>query len=358
MKFSLFLTAYFPDAKRDFTSLYKELNDAAIFADKIGFDGIHVPEHHFINLFTCANPLIWAAYLAKQTRHVEITTSVLVLPLMDMRRLAGEIGLADILCEGRLSLGMGRGAFPYEFERYNLAFDQGRDVFDESLNVLIELLTKEDVAWRGTHYNFPALTTMPRCRQLPHPPIAVAAVAPTALYHLGKRGFNAQTTALQNSFDMARKQVDSFKEGAALSGSQRKPSISMLRLGYCAATEDEAHGKLLQAYEYYRHFDNMFKTSGSVGNGRISAIDIPDTLEEVEKALLVGTPSQMIDKLAKYEEVGLDEITFNMSFGFDGQETLDSLQRFAEEVMPHFSKGQKVQDGAKDATRENAHEVA
>lgn len=358
MKFSLFLTSYFPDPKRDFTSLYKELNDSAVIAEKLNFDGIHIPEHHFINLFTCANPLIWATNLAALTKTVEITTSVLVLPLMDMRRLAGEIALADIFCEGRLSLGMGRGAFPYEFERFNLAFDQGRDVFDESLDVLIELLTKEEVSWHGKHYDFPALTVMPRCRQLPHPPIAVAAVAPTALYHLGKRGFNAQTTALQNSFDMARKQVDSFKEGAALSGSERPLSISMLRLGYCAGTSDEAHAKLLQAYEYYRHFDNMFKTSGSVSKGRISAIDIPDTLEEVDKALLIGTPSEMIDKLAKYQEVGLDEITFNMAFGVDGQETLDSIQRFAEEVMPHFSKGKAVQGSVRSATRQHGHEVA
>jgi hypothetical protein len=90
----------------------------------------------------------------------------------------------------------------------------------------------------------------------------------------------------------------------------------------------------------------MFKTSGSVSKGRISAIDISDTLEDVSKALLIGTPPEIIDKVAQYREVGLDEVAFNMAFGISGQETFDSMQRFAEEVMPHFITPKQAKGGA------------
>jgi alkanesulfonate monooxygenase SsuD/methylene tetrahydromethanopterin reductase-like flavin-dependent oxidoreductase (luciferase family) len=54
-----------------------------------------------------------AVKIASFTRRMEIITSVCVLPLHDMRTFAGDSIQADILCEGRLILGVGRGAFAY-----------------------------------------------------------------------------------------------------------------------------------------------------------------------------------------------------------------------------------------------------
>ena len=47
---------------------------------------------------------------------------------------------------------------------------------------------------------------------------------------------------------------------------------------------------------------------------------------------------EMIDKLASYDELGVDRIIMNVNFGCDPNETMDSIQYFAEEVMPHFAK--------------------
>ncbi len=45
----------------------------------------------------------------------------------------------------------------------------------------------------------------------------------------------------------------------------------------------------------------------------------------------------MIDKLAPYAELGIDRVILNVNFGADAGETLDCIQCFAEEVMPHFT---------------------
>ena len=48
-------------------------------------------------------------------------------------------------------------------------------------------------------------------------------------------------------------------------------------------------------------------------------------------------PQEMIDKLGPYQELGIDRLILNVNFGVDANETLDCIQSFAEDVMPHFS---------------------
>ncbi len=338
MEFSLFLSCYFPDTGRSSARVYGEMLEMAQAAERLGYCGLTVPEHHFMNILMNPSPLMLAVRVAAATKRIPITTAVVVLPLNDMRRLAGEIALADVLSEGRIQIGVGRGAFPYEFERYGVPFEKSREIFDESLEVLQALLTGEEVSWDGAHYKFEALTVMPRPVQQPHPPIWIAAMAPIALYHCAKRGLNVQTTPLQGSLDLARQQVDSFMKGAGESGLEPRPRLSLLRAGFCARDEAHAREKADQAYEYYRRFDNVFKSSGTIRGGAIDLIDIEATREEVAEALFIGTPERLIEKLEPYADLGVDEINLNMCIGATHAETLDSIERLATEVMPHFSR--------------------
>ena len=59
-------------------------------------------------------------------------------------------------------LGVGRGAFKYEMERLGVPMDQTQARFNESLDVLQALLTREEVSWDGDFYKFDPLTVMPR----------------------------------------------------------------------------------------------------------------------------------------------------------------------------------------------------
>ena len=199
MEFSLFLSCYHPDTGEPSAEVYDDMLEMAQAAERLGYCGLTVPEHHFMNILMSPSPLMLAVRVASVTRSLPITTSVVALPLNDMRRLAGEIALADILSGGRIQIGVGRGAFPYEFERFGVDFDKSREIFDESLDVLQALLSGEEVSWEGDYYRFKDVTIMPRPLQKPHPPIWIAAMAPMALYHSAKRGLNIQTTPLQGT---------------------------------------------------------------------------------------------------------------------------------------------------------------
>jgi alkanesulfonate monooxygenase SsuD/methylene tetrahydromethanopterin reductase-like flavin-dependent oxidoreductase (luciferase family) len=114
MDFNHFLSTHLLNAEYRPRKLYEDMVEQATLADKLGYRGVSIPEHHLINILMLPSPLQMAVKLSGLTQHIELVTSVLVLPVHDMRVLAGEIIQADILCDRRLILGVGRGAFPYE----------------------------------------------------------------------------------------------------------------------------------------------------------------------------------------------------------------------------------------------------
>jgi hypothetical protein len=111
MRFNLFLTSYYPDLAYGGKRHFDDLIAQAVLADRLGFDAVSLPEHHLINILMMPSPLQMAVKLAGLTEKVELITAVAVLPLRDMRIFAGEVAQADMLCDGRLFLGVGRGAF-------------------------------------------------------------------------------------------------------------------------------------------------------------------------------------------------------------------------------------------------------
>ena len=133
--------------------------EQARVADRLGYHAVSIPEHHLINILLTPAPLQMAVRVAAETERVEIVTAVAVLPLHDMRVFAGEVAQADILCDGRMILGVGRGAFRYEMGRMEVPLEDSREKFDESLQVLIKLLTEEEVAWpvSYTHLTLPTI---------------------------------------------------------------------------------------------------------------------------------------------------------------------------------------------------------
>jgi len=338
MQFNNFLAAYYPDTRYGGERLYADMLAQAKLADRLGFRGVTIPEHHLINILLIPDPLQFAVKVASVTQHLEIVTSVCQLPLHDMRLFAGQVVQADILCEGRLVLGVGRGAFAYELARMGKPIEESRERFDESLNVLMALLSREEVSWDGKYYRFDPLTVMPRPRAAGSPPIMIAALLPEAIEGSARRGFHIQTTPLNASVGKMREQVDAFKRGKAACGEAgRDLRLAVMRVCSVAKDDADARRKLDLAYDYYGRFQNVFTGPGIVERGAIKALPLKQSKEELRESLLICTASELIERLKAYEELGVDELIMNGNIGHDNQESLDALERFAAEVMPHFA---------------------
>src|SRR5690606_14556416 len=86
-------------------------------ADQGGFEIAFAAEHHTIEFTISPNPLMLLTHWANHTKRIRLGTGTLVAPYWHPIRLAGEIALADLLMEGRLEVGIARGAYQYEFDR-------------------------------------------------------------------------------------------------------------------------------------------------------------------------------------------------------------------------------------------------
>lgn len=117
----------------------------------------------------------------------------------------------------------------------------------------------------------------------------------------------------------------------------RNLTLTLSRVAHIAHSPSERQRKLEAAFRYYSRFDNVFTGPGIVDNGMVRELPRDQPIDELGESLLICTPQEMIDKLGPYAELGIDRVILNMNFGLDASQTLDAIQCFAEEVMPHFT---------------------
>ena len=342
MDFNHFLTSYMPDPNIGSKQHFKHMLDQSVLAEKLGYVAVSIPEHHLVNLLMMPSPLQMAVKISSLTNKIRLSTSVAVLPIHDMRTFAGEVATADILTEGRLVLGVGRGAFAWELDRLGTPIESSKEKFIESLEVLNSLLSKENYSFKGKYYNFNAITIMPRPISDPVP-IMIAAMDPSSIRNAAAKGYHVQSTVLSGTKKLLLERVNAFKEGQQDAGENGKLlRLSMQRMAYAAKDENDAKEKNLLAYEYYKRFDNMYTGPGKVNKGLIEPLPRAQTLEEMTENLIICPVNEMIDKLSVYAESGIDEMIFSAGFGQSQEDKIESMYRISELIIPHL-KVQKSQ---------------
>ena len=342
MDFNHFLTSYMPDPNIGSKQHFKHMLDQSVLAEKLGYVAVSIPEHHLVNLLMMPSPLQMAVKISSLTNKIRLSTSVAVLPIHDMRTFAGEVATADILTEGRLVLGVARGAFAWELDRLGTPIESSKEKFIESLEVLKALLSKENYSFKGKYYHFNAITIMPRPISDPVP-IMIAAMDPSSIRNAASNGYHVQSTVLSGTKKLLLERVNAFKEGQQDAGENGKLlRLSMQRMAYAAKDENDAKEKNLLAYEYYKRFDNMYTGPGKVNKGLIEPLPRAQTLEEMTENLIICPVNEMIDKLSVYAGSGIDEMIISAGFGQSQEDMIESMYRINEHIIPHF-KVQKSQ---------------
>lgn len=334
MDFIHFLSSHMLDPSLGGKRLYRNVVAQAVHAEAVGYRGVGIPEHHLLNILLVPSPLQMAVKIAAHTQHILLVTSVCQLPIRDMRVFAGEVVQAQVLCEGRLMLGVGKGAFGFETARFDVPIEETKALFEEDVRLLEALLTEEEVSWNSPRYSFAPLTIMPR----PEDPIPLMAAVmnPVGIEAAAKAGYHVQTTPLGGSHQQLVDQVSAFNRGKAAAGRLLDTRLSLQRGMFLVNSEAERRHIAELAHTYYKSFDNVFGGPGIVDKGIIRALPRQQTVEELAGNLLLCGKDEMIERLSVYSELGIDEVLTTSNFGQDQQMTLDMMSRFAEEVMPHF----------------------
>ena len=121
---------------------YRDFIDYIIAADKIGFTGAFLVEHHFTGQGQLSSSLNLLSYLAAKTTKIRLGTAVVVLPWHNPALLAEQIATLDVLSGGRVDLGIGRGYRKEEFE----ALTEDMKKNDELIKKLLSEQKKKDVS--------------------------------------------------------------------------------------------------------------------------------------------------------------------------------------------------------------------
>ncbi len=359
MKFSISISLERFDPGTDMRDVNARALELVQMADEGGFEIAWTPEHHTIEFTIAPNPFSILTNWAAHTKTIRLGTAVVVAPYWNPIRLAGESGLLDVMSDGRLELGIGRGAYQYEFDRMAGGMPQQRGVaYMKELLPLVKALWAGDHEHQGEYYSFPHATAVPHPIQKPHPPIWIAARDPGTFDWAIKNGAHILTTPLSRPPAEVKILADKFEEALSDNPGVSRPRFLMLRRTCVYDTADGWKEPVQASIDYGRHFENLFKNIGVVRNGFPSPVDYATIAnrgeyepQNIRDYMIFGTPEEVIRKLEFYEECGVETFCYGASFGLRHEVAKRSLDLFIREVMPHFRNKSKKSSGDNDTRR-------
>src|ERR1700756_3848356 len=138
---------------------YRDFIAQIELGDELGFDTAWLGEIHFSRAFSIlADPLMVLAAAAQRTSRIRLGTAVTLLPLHNPVKTAEAAATADILSNGRLELGVGRGTAPSHYTGYDIPQEESRERFDEALDFILKAWSYERFSFEGKHYRARDLT--------------------------------------------------------------------------------------------------------------------------------------------------------------------------------------------------------
>jgi luciferase family oxidoreductase group 1 len=324
---------------RSSQEIYGRGVEMAQAAEALGFRNVWLAEHHFSTYGYLSRPAQLATYIAAKTTRLRVGTAVIVVPLHHPLVIAEEIATLDLLSGGRLDVGLGRGYQHYEFERFGLELESGRQRWDESIDIILGALAGQPFAYEGKIFKIPETSVFPQPVQKPHPPIWITAQSPESIEAAARRGFNVLT----GGFGISIERLTEFRRIFDRVVTEVKPSqplqVGVQRAVYVADSEAEARAAADEARWNMRVTLSLRNHYERVERGRAVPVPAPTepSLDDLlDRFLVMGTPETCIRQVRRLRElVGITH--FNCSFWFGDLEQpriLRSMERFAREVMP------------------------
>jgi len=338
--------------------LYGEYLEQLVTAERLGYDGVVVEEHHQTAYGTMPAPSLIAAAVAARTERIRIAVVGNSLPLQgNPLRAAEEIAMLDVLSGGRIVAGLVRGTgMDYYSSPANPAWSLER--FWEGHDLIVRAWTESGpFAWQGDHFHLPFVNPWPRPLQQPHPAVWLPGTGAVEMVErAAERRYPFVMVLAAHWFVKAA--FDRYRRAAEECGYE----ASRKQLGcavpvHVAATDDEAHRQARPHVEWlfrtglkippYHWFPPGYMTKESFAQmlGAKAEYEMKDhselTYEELldQRYVIVGSTDTVIERLTELT----DDLGAGIVVGAGGhmgsmphEQTLESMQLMAEEVFPAF----------------------
>jgi alkanesulfonate monooxygenase SsuD/methylene tetrahydromethanopterin reductase-like flavin-dependent oxidoreductase (luciferase family) len=350
VRFSIYLNAQSRGPEDD-GPIIDAVTEQALLADRSGFAGVCLTEHHFTGYNTYGNPFMFGSFLASQLTNLHIVLSVAVPALHNPMNFAEYCNTLDMLTRGRCVIGVGTGGSPQEYKGLGRDPEQRAALMEEVIEIALRALAKTnqdpDLPYETAHARG-VLTRriMPTSFTNPGPRFARATLSDSGVIATAKRGW-AMMTARDAVEEIRRRFALYFDTldaaGHSFDVIDHCRSWTMLqKLVLIAETDDEARRLVTDP------LDNLGEQSRRSFNGQtpeaagfrnsIVGVSAVDREAYLERAMIVGGPDTVARRISEYRDAGVEHMTLVFLYGWmDHSVARRSLQLFIDEVMPRFS---------------------
>ena len=333
------------------SALYSRYLDELEYADKLGFDGLAVNEHHQSAYGLMPSPNLMAAALTRRTTSARIMVLGNAIGIRgNPLRVAEEIAMLDLMSGGRVDSGFVRG-IGWEYFGHSINPTKSRSRFNEAHDLIIKAWTSEEMfSWYGENYEYRYVNLWPRPIQQPHPPIYIPGAGSTeTMKFCAERKYTYMSVYAPTR--IVRRWFDGYRQAAADLGYVADPEkIAFSVPIYVAETDEQAHAEARPVIEWlYRkglkQTAEMVTPPGYMSPGSLRGVlasglrglggDYADLLANGQA--VVGSPAAVTERLSQlYDQLGgFGQLIGLFAIGpATHEQVLRSTELFATEVMP------------------------
>ena len=334
-----------PHAGRAESTVYAESLAEIELADALGFHGVWLTEHHLMRGYSHASkPELILAALARRTSHLRLGLGVIPLPYHHPVHVAERIATLDLLCDGRLDVGIGRGFSPQEYAAFGVRMADSRSLVDESLAIVRAAAAGVPFDFAGRHFALERIDVVPRPVQRPHPPLWSAAVSPETFEWAAREGLGVLAGPFKPWF-MVAADIRRYREA----WSRAEPKRIGMTIGLLCLTDGE-RARRLAAPAFRWFYDALLRVTAPVLENllpsyeqfhdlgrfrRLLRLGARPRLLELAGLTIAGTPAECLARMRRYRDAGVTHLLCSIGAGaLPTALVRESLECIASDVLP------------------------
>ena len=324
MKFGVFLNQYYTE---DDSFKATDLLEQAELMESLDFDSATLGERH-VHEEGFVEPLTGLAALAARTDSLELGTAAMLPALYDPLHLAEAIASIDHLSGGRTSFGAALGYRERELAAFGVEMDERVSRLHESLELLKRFWSGEPVTHEGDFWSYDGAFVSPTPDEIP---VWIGGHADVAIKRAAYRG-DAWIASASSTTEDLREQIGVYEDAIEEFDMDRADNdVILMRDCFVADSVEEAR-KTIEPYLL-----NLYQLYARWGQTYMDEHEVEVDYDELAEKFVIGSPTDCVDKLRTYEDLGVDHILIRCQFPGQPQDpTLRCLERFGEEVIPAF----------------------
>ena len=372
MKFGIFYEHQLPKPWKEGLEqqLFQDALDQVELADKLGIDYAWEVEHHFLEEYShSSSPEIFLAAASQRTKNIRLGHGIrqVITNYNHPARTAECIATLDLVSNGRVEFGTGESSAILELGGFDIPVESKREQYLEAVEQICNMLAMDPYpGFEGKYFSMPCRNIVPKPAQRPHPPRWVACSNRETIKMAARLGIGALTFAFVDPLE-AKHWVDEYygiikSDECVPIGHTVNANIAMVTSFSLHQDREEAISRGLEGFEFFGYAlgalygfgehkpgrTNLFKQFREAREKQLveMPVDITESLTGARGG--IGTPDDMRGHLKKFEEVGVDQVTFIQQAGMNKHEHIcESLELFASEVMPEFKAREAEREAKK-----------